>query len=339
MSALLCKQTPSSQLRTASFTSLKITPATDIHPPRNCWQGRNKRRNVLFLWLQITERLWNTTPGIWVWLLIQLVTGTETMLSDQGEAWCLLAEPDHWGVAYYSFPAPVWRAASKKLKTYPPPPSLTSYLVSKLQSSTYKPVRATVLCVLCGTTMRSIFRALHCNHTHLVTRISFGIAPYSSWKRKKYFMWLSSWWVRVDSLLLLCWELWVGECLACMLAHACPLRLAGNTGSVVWASLEPHPTSLPKVQDYLPVLSMCRQRSWGVRHSKRYIRKNERGRGRFTSLSSSESEVTWGKCRKKCAQRKATLTAKEARETRNQQQLFVEEEGCSRMLSDKDIVN
>lgn len=43
-----------------------------------------------------------------------------------------------------------------------------------------------------------------------------------------------------------------------MLAHACPLRLAGNTASVVWASLEPHPTppsqaEVHRLKDYLPL--------------------------------------------------------------------------------------
>lgn len=34
-----------------------------------------------------------------------------------------------------------------------------------------------------------------------------------------------------------------------MLAHACPLKLAGNSASVVWASLEPHP-SPSQVEDH-----------------------------------------------------------------------------------------
>lgn len=87
----------------------------------------------------------------------------------------------------------------------------------------------------------------------LVTRISFGITLYCSWKRKV--LCVAEFLVTPCELFTFALlGLWAGECLACMLAHACPLRLTGNTASVVWASLQPHPPpSLHRPEDNLPL--------------------------------------------------------------------------------------
>lgn len=107
------------------LSSLKITPATDSHPPRNCWQGRNKRRNILFLWLQITGRRWNTTPGIWVWLLSRLLTDGVTALKDPGGA----------RAAWLTRGAEVWHVTHtlhlpRELPLRRENPGLPSYLIS-----------------------------------------------------------------------------------------------------------------------------------------------------------------------------------------------------------------
>lgn len=91
----------------------------------------------------------------------------------------------------------------KKLKTYPPPPSLLSYLISKPQSLVHKPMLAIMLSC-CETTIYSIFRPPHRNHTYWLLGLALA-SPFTALEREKYFVWLSSWWLHVDSLLVLCW--------------------------------------------------------------------------------------------------------------------------------------
>lgn len=86
----------------------------------------------------------------------------------------------------------------KTLKSFPPPPSLPSYLISKAQSSIHKPM-LTIMLSCCETTICSMFRDPHCKHTHWFLGLALA-SPLTALEKEKYFVWLSPWWLHVDSL-------------------------------------------------------------------------------------------------------------------------------------------